>query len=466
MEAQSAEARATASITLDSLAAQAVGRTSRSVHEPCRDMRLHRLLCVPRRALLPARWKPAARMSSRHGQPGARPTPSRASMAASIAGSQTAARRREAEEQLPPYKRPCHPLNDRAQAKLRALNDRSAAQLKEHNQRAGDRITEAAALVLDTLHERHEAVAKQRTRWAKGIDTQSREPDEARLAELQALVDTCSKKLEESMRAIVDNGVAAQRIEDSLVWLQTHAPGRLQQEYATQISHQQSQRASQLQRRPTRNTDDDDNDNDNGNNDVQDEQDTQASVGPTPGPTPLDGSRPSLTGVSDMYADRVERQKNDYTSISYVGRYARNGAYSNFKKMVHDARYRDDRPLPDPETWFTETGSPAPGVTGHGEDHDGDDDIVMERATISVKCPLTFLPYKDPYTSLKCPHTFEKAAIMEMIRKSTLRAGAGSAANGEKAVKCPVTGCDQVRSESSLISLAAMLASSWIPKLT
>jgi hypothetical protein len=254
-----------------------------------------------------------------------------------------------------------------------------------------------------------------------------------------------------------------ERIEDSLVWLQTHAPGRLQQEYATQMSQQQSQRASQLQRRPTQNRHDD---NEHDDDDIQDEQETQRSVGPTPGPTPLDGSRPSLTGVSDMYADRIERQKNDYTSISYVGRYARNGAYSNFKRMVHDARYRDDRPLPDPETWFTETGSPAPGVTGHGEDHDGDDDIVMERATISVKCPLTFLPYKDPYTSLKCPHTFEKTAIMEMIRKSALRAGGGSVGNGEKAVKCPVTGCDQVRSGSLLTTLAAMRASPWNQKLT
>jgi hypothetical protein len=161
---------------------------------------------IPRRALddtraytLRALCKSAAHMSSRHRQPGARPTSSRASVAASqTTASQTAARRREAEEQLPPYKKPCHPLNDRAQVKLRALNDRSAAQLKEHNQKAGDRITDAAALVLDTLHERHEAVAKQRPRWAKGIDTQSREPDEARLAELQAQVDEWSKKLEES----------------------------------------------------------------------------------------------------------------------------------------------------------------------------------------------------------------------------------------------------------------------------
>ncbi|KAF2438037.1 hypothetical protein P171DRAFT_437126 [Karstenula rhodostoma CBS 690.94] len=378
-------------------------------------------------------------MSSRHRQSGVRPTPSRSS----IVPSQTPVRRPAVEEELPPYKKPSHPLNEHALTKLRALNGPSVTQLKDHNKKAGDRITNAAALVLDTLYERQAAVAKQRTKWDKNIGTESREQDEARLAELQAQVDEYSKKLEESMRAVIDNGVAAQRIEESLAWLQTHAPGRLQQEYATQRSQQQSQGASQRlshsQRRRTQNRDDDDDE------DMQDEHETQESMGPTPGPTPLDGSRPSLTGVSEMYTERVEREKRDYTSISYIGRYSKNKEYSTFKKMVHDAQYRDDRPLPNPEMWFTETGSPALGVTGHGEDHDDDDDdIVMERATISIKCPLTFLPYKDPYTSLKCPHTFERVAIMEMIRKSNVRVGGGSASSGEKAVKCPVTGCDQM----------------------
>ncbi|KAL5437079.1 hypothetical protein PMIN07_005717 [Paraphaeosphaeria minitans] len=379
-------------------------------------------------------------MSSRHRQSGTRPTPSRSS----IVPSQTPARRPAVEEELPPYKKPSHPLNEQALTKLRALNGPSITQLKDHNKKAADRITNAAALVLDTLYERQAAVAQKRAKWDKSIDTESRGQDEARLAELQAQVDEFSKKFEESMRAVIDNGAAAQRIEESLAWLQTNAPGRLQKEYATQRSQQQSQRASQRawesQARRTQSRDEDE--------DVQDEHETQVSMGPTPGPTPPDGLRPSLTGVSEMYTERVEREKIDYTSISYFGRYSKNKEYSTFKKMVHDAQYRDDRPLPNPETWFTETGEPALGVTGHGEDHDDDDDddddIVMERATISIKCPLTFLPYKDPYTSSKCPHTFERNAIMEMIRKSNVRVGGGSANNGDKAVKCPVTGCDQM----------------------
>jgi hypothetical protein len=54
---------------------------------------------------------------------------------------------------------------------------------------------------------------------------------------------------------------------------------------------------------------------------------------------------------------------------------------------------------------------------------------------------------KVPVTSQKCPHSFEKDAIMEMIGYSSLRVGGSGgrrgADNGTKAIKCPV--CQIVR---------------------
>lgn len=366
-------------------------------------------------------------MSSRSRQSIARPTLSRLSAAGTPdpSGLRRPVATSSDHDELPPYRKPTHVLTDDAQTKLRALNDRSIVQLREYSRKAGDRITEAAGLVLDVLHERQETIAKERKLWETGVDTDVREREEAELVSLQEAVDGYTKKLEERMRATIDNDKAAQRIEEALKWLRDHAPGQLERDYASQRIQSQSQGASQSHMEST--------------------LETQESAGPTPGPTPLDGSRPSLTGVSEMYAERIEQSRNKYTSVSFSGRYARNEAYGNFKKMVHDAKYRDDRPLPHPDTWFNETGSPAPGVTGHGADHDQDDDIVMERATISIKCPLTFLPFKDPYTSSKCPHTFERTAILELIRKSATRLGGGSSRGGERAVICPVTGCDQVR---------------------
>lgn len=330
--------------------------------------------------------------------------------------------------ELPPYRKPSHTLTDAAKTKLRELNDRAIGQSKENSRKAGDRITEAAALVLDALRDRQEAVAKERTKWDKGIDLDNREDEEGQLVFLEEQVDDYMKKSEEAMRAVIDNDMAAQRIEDSLKWLRDHAPGQLERDFASQ----RTQLQSQARRTQTDNSDG-----------------TQVSVGPTPGPTPLDGSRPSLTGTSEMYAEYVNRRRDEYTSISFSGRYSRNEAYTNFKKMVHDAKYGDDRPLPHPDTWFTETGSPAPGVTGHGtnddDDDDDDDDIVVERATTSIRCPLTFQSFKEPFTSSKCPHTFEQHAIFELIRKSSVRLR-----GGEKAVTCPVTGCDQVSIKCAL----------------
>jgi SUMO ligase MMS21 Smc5/6 complex component len=74
-----------------------------------------------------------------------------------------------------------------------------------------------------------------------------------------------------------------------------------------------------------------------------------------------------------------------------------------------------------------------------------DDDIEIEGEHISLKCPLTLLPFTDPVTSKKCPHSFERNAILPMIQNSEARIGGVRRGDGERAVKCPI--CEQVRSE-------------------
>jgi hypothetical protein len=235
------------------------------------------------------------------------------------------------------------------------------------------------------------------------------------------------------MRAVIDSGIAAQRIDDTLDWLRQQAPKQLENEYMTQMTQRATQRQSQInsQRR--------------GDGD-EDMSDAELSDGPTPGPTPLDGTRITLTGVNELFLDRQQRQKDAYTSLSLTARYARNNEYRDFKRIVHDAKYGDGGPvLGHEDTWFTEMGSPAHGIT-HTQRGDFDnDDIIMDKATISTRCPLTFQQFKEPYTSTKCPHTFEKNAIVEMIRTSKHAIGAGGPRGaGVKAVNCPVAGCDQV----------------------
>ncbi|PVI00863.1 hypothetical protein DM02DRAFT_491105, partial [Periconia macrospinosa] len=332
-------------------------------------------------------------------------------------------------DQLPAYKKPTHPLTPRAQDQIRALNGRPIEQIREHAKKAEKRITDVAGSINDKLHEHEENIAKRQKRWDKGLDTENRANEEAWSIKFRGKVEDITDQLEEAMRGIIDTTVAAERMEDSLKWLHQNAPGRLEQEYRTHLSQRE---LSQSQNR-------------------RDTQGTAAiSDGPTPGPTPLDGSRPVLTGVGEIFQDRLARKKDEYTSMSLGGRYAHNNAYVNFKRLVHDAKYGDERPQPRPETWFTETGSPAPGVTQRGDD-DGEDDIVVDRTNISTRCPITFQKFKEPFTSNKCPHTFEKTAILEMIRRSHVRAGGtGNRPSGNRAVECPVTGCSQMLTADDL----------------
>lgn len=85
------------------------------------------------------------------------------------------------------------------------------------------------------------------------------------------------------------------------------------------------------------------------------------------------------------------------------------------------------------------------------------DDIAIERERISLKCPLTLLPFRDPVTSTKCPHSFEREAIEGMIASSatTAPAPAGSRARRVRSVKCPV--CSEVLTAADLRSDPVLL---------
>ena len=72
---------------------------------------------------------------------------------------------------------------------------------------------------------------------------------------------------------------------------------------------------------------------------------------------------------------------------------------------------------------------------------DDDEDLIVASERISTKCPLTLLTMKDPVTSQKCPHSFEKEAILSMINASDVLVGGNGrrgAPLGQKAMQCPV----------------------------
>lgn len=121
--------------------------------------------------------------------------------------------------------------------------------------------------------------------------------------------------------------------------------------------------------------------------------------------------------------------------------------------------------MPHPDSWFgpeasqttsstsqQQRGSTGPsprprrGAGAQGTDPDSgsdSDDVAIAREKTSLKCPITLLPFRDPVTSKKCPHSFEREAILSMIISSGARVGGRRRGEGERAVKCPV--CEQVR---------------------
>ena len=129
--------------------------------------------------------------------------------------------------------------------------------------------------------------------------------------------------------------------------------------------------------------------------------------------------------------------------------YAQNNDYIGFKKLVYDAQFPDDDapPMPHSSTWFSDQStdtatSGAVAVIG-SQPAAGNDELTVASERISIKCPITLLPMKDPVTSTRCPHSFEREAILSMINASELRAeGSGRRGGGQKAMQCPI--CTEV----------------------
>lgn len=290
--------------------------------------------------------------------------------------------------------------------------------MKNHNDEAVKCITETAASINDHLRERAERVERRRKKWEQGKNLESQEAEEEELRLMKEKVEKLTETLEKAIRGCIDEGMGARRIEEVLEWLRREANVLMEREYETQVS-QRSQAQSQSQRRRQ----------------TGGEDDMYEDEGPTPGPTPLGRERVALTGLSEMFVDRMDRKKDEYSMFSHQARYAQNNDYIGFKQLVHDARYGDDGPpLPHPDTWFSKRGRPALGVTAPQTAGEDDDDLIIDKANISIRCPITFGKFQEPYSSKKCPHTFEKTAILSMIRNARPR---GS-------VQCPVSGCDQV----------------------
>ncbi|GME46952.1 Chromosomal organization and DNA repair protein [Neofusicoccum parvum] len=287
---------------------------------------------------------------------------------------------------LPTYQAPEYPMNAAGQRALHnMLQSHNHRKLEEHLRQAALALNSNVLQINERLTDRKGRDLKRKQKHPDSL-TEVDEQRARHLDDFDTRVTAMTKRMEETVRKTIDAQHVAGLLQDSVEHVEAQAAAN-----ATA-----SQRLTQTQRRRG-----------DGDDDEMTEYD----------PT-LPGETQQVQAIvpKNIFQQRLQAQKDKYQSLSHPIRYSEHNDYISFKKSVYDGQYLDGKGpgVPDPSRWFTSTGAPAPGITEARGD-DSDDDIAIAGERISTKCPLTLQELKDPLTSTKCPHTFERYAIQSYL---------------------------------------------------
>ncbi|KAK4201068.1 zinc-finger of the MIZ type in Nse subunit-domain-containing protein [Triangularia verruculosa] len=315
---------------------------------------------------------------------------------------------------LPEYEAPSFPMNDDNKAKLERMvashrHESDARQYEKHLSESSKNLIKAVGSINDVLFQRRNQLARLvERRRTEGMEEKSHTEKELEehVAELEATVGELTDRSEKALRRVID---CRAELED----MQSVLESVLGTVRAQQPRPEPKPKKEKRQQRNAVNDDDDDEDEDDADDDEEMEENEDVS---------------QIVGIVDALKEARKAKIAEYSRLSAYDRYAVNNDYIPFKRTWHDAMHPDNEiPLPDPSTWFDEHGNPVKGAGGAEED----DELVVEREIVDLKCPLSLQTFKAPYSNHKCKHTFEKDAIMDFIRTS-----------GGKA-QCPVPGCSK-----------------------
>lgn len=319
--------------------------------------------------------------------------------------------------ELPTYEPPMHPMDEKTKKAIADLTrnsrtDSSRQHYEKHLESSKKYLTAVIAEINETLAARRNTLANlTKKRQERG----EQEPDEPELsyqeyfAELETSVAELTDASEEAMRKVIDYHAELQDLPEVLKKVVEGVEAQPQQQPAQGPSRPRKERAPRR-----RVVGDDDDDDEAEEEDVEDEEDDNAEQ---------QANAPPMKNIKELLETARKEKADEYATLTALQRYAQNNDYILFKRMWHEALHHDDGvPLPDPSTWFDEHGRPNKDAAATA----GDDDLIIEREIIDLKCPLSLQTMKEPYSNHKCKHTFEKSAIIEFIRQS-----------GGKA-KCPV----------------------------
>ncbi|KAJ5513366.1 hypothetical protein N7463_002918 [Penicillium fimorum] len=339
---------------------------------------------------------------------------------------------------LPEYQTPEAPLTAESQRQIAALlASHHLRNLRTHLQHAAEKLAQSGGEVNERLSDariRYEKRKEARRRQGdENVDDDENNEEYQRLAEAEAQVDGVTARMEEKTRQIVDSEIKLQGLTDAV--------GQIEREEGENVATALGVRQTRQQRARQRAHDDDaDGTEDPTDGDYEDAQEREMR------------ERNVANPPSRKLVDKLTEGAQKWDELSLTERYASNNSYIGFYRMVHDAKFPGDDvpPLPHSSTWFEhmeDTNTRSVGLARTRNQRrgvspaDSDDDIAIERERISLKCPLTLTPYQDPVTSTKCPHSFEREAIMDMISHSQTTIAPPASRRGQRrvhVVKCPV----------------------------
>ena len=257
----------------------------------------------------------------------------------------------------------------------------------------------------------------------------------------QQKVEALTKKMDLSIRGVIDD----------MSWLAEY-PETLKNVIQKAEDSAEEQRRNFQARSPTptrraarkRRISDDDDEAMGGDSGERNEDDGEAESSTRPPrsrqPATLD---PSETPHSQL-STAIAQQTRTWTSQTLTDKYAKDNVYKGWKKVLWDSHNPGEHPPPIPHEslWFAaEEGRSAttsfsstqqrrgakrsaPTQNSNGEasftepGEDDDDELEIAGEHVRIKCPITLLPFKVPVTSKNCNHSFERAAIMEMLNNS------------------------------------------------
>ncbi|KAL6875145.1 zinc-finger of the MIZ type in Nse subunit domain-containing protein [Trichoderma novae-zelandiae] len=315
---------------------------------------------------------------------------------------------------LPDYEPLSFPLSDTARKELIDLsNNRGAAPYESHLKDSIRHLGLSVSELNERLRRGQDRLAAVRERREQKGTAKSAEEErlEEQIPDLEREVERLTREHERALRDSIDRRAELEDEAAVLEDLSTTAA-------TSTIAQARGAGAPQSRRRPANVVVGDEEDEVDHKGNIEEEQ--------------------AVISVLDTFRELRAKKRAEYNGLSVHERYALNNDYAGFKKLWHEAAAGEDgAPLPDASKWFSSNGEPDMTIPGRDGQNGGldDDDVAVSREVLSINCPLTLLPMKEPYRSRKCPHTFEKAAILDYLPLREER-------------QCPQTGCSQTFSRA------------------